>query len=328
MTQAVVQLSAKSRDDVPASNGGGILLLDGYARRHPANGAIDDKESRRRRELGEFLKAKRAALRPEDFGLPVLSRRRTPGLRREELAQVSGVGVTWYTWLEQGRDIRVSAELLQRLSRTLRLSPNDAVYLFSLAGQAPTEIRAASQHLIEDLQAVLDGYASGPAFVIDPCANVLAFNKIADLVYHFSDYDGPWRNNHIWRLFMDPYRRQLHRDWPDFARYTVGLARGIYANPKVDPEYQRMLADLCKASPDFNRMWDESRREGTNSFASAPVHFQVSGLGNLTFLSVRLTAPARGDMAIFLSPFDDDTRNAMLRLTSRQVKSKPKQTIP
>ena len=114
------------------------------------------------------MKPKRAALRPEDFGLSASGRRRTPGLRREELAQVSGVGVTWYTWLEQGRDIRVSAELLQRLSRTLRLSPHDAVYLYSLADQAPADIHADSQNVIEGLQAVLDGYASGPAFAIDP----------------------------------------------------------------------------------------------------------------------------------------------------------------
>jgi len=314
MNQALVQFSTKSRGDGYVSSGKGS-----------ADSTQEDKESRRRRELGEFLKAKRAALRPEDLGLSVSGRRRTPGLRREELAQVAGVGVTWYTWLEQGRDIRVSAEFLQRLSRTLQLSSHDAVYLFSLADQTPVGIQADNRHVIEGLQAVLDGYASGPAFAIDPWGNVLAFNKIADFVYHFKDYDGPWRNNHIWRFFMDPYRRQLHPDWLDLARYLVGLARGFNAAKWKDtPEYRRMLADLCKGSPDFNQMWNESRRKGTSPLSPGiPVHFRVPGFGHLTFYSVRLTVPSRDEMAIFMSPLDDITREAMLRLTSRQGKKKP-----
>jgi hypothetical protein len=255
-----------------ASSGRGTPSRVHRAREQFDDGAQEDKESRRRRELGEFLKAKRAALRPEDLGLSASGRRRSPGLRREELAQVSR-----------------------------------------------SKLHGTS------LQAVLDGYASGPAFAIDPWGNVLAFNKIADFVYHFKDYDGPWRNNHIWRFFMDPYRRQLHPDWLDLARYLVGLARGFYAAKSKDtPEYRRMLADLCKASPDFNQMWNESRRQRTSPLAPGiPFHYRVPGFGHLTFHSVRLTVPSREEMAIFMSPLDDTTREVMLLLTSRQGKSRP-----
>lgn len=325
MKQVPIQFSTKSRRDGYLPSERGTLSRMHRAKEQFAVDTQEPRESRRRRELGEFLKARRAALRPEDFGLSALGRRRTPGLRREELAQVSGVGVTWYTWLEQGRDIRVSADLLQRLSRTLRLSPHDAVYLFSLADQESAGIQADCQPVIEGLQAVLDGYASGPAFAIDSWSNVLAFNKIADFVYHFNDYDGPWRNNHIWRFFVDPYRRQLHPDWLDLARYLVGLARGIYAGKSKDtPEYRRMLADLCKSSPDFNRMWNESRQQGTSPLAPGiQVHYRIPRFGDLAFNSVRLTVPLRDEMAIFMSPLNDTTHEAMLRLTSQKGKGRP-----
>src|SRR5690348_12900773 len=95
--------------------------------------ATRKQSARYRRELGQFLQARRAGLKPEDLGLPTSGRRRVAGLRREELASTAGVGVTWYTWLEQGRDIRVSTDILQRIAQTLRLSSSDTAYLFSLA---------------------------------------------------------------------------------------------------------------------------------------------------------------------------------------------------
>lgn len=150
-----------------------------------------DSEVRRRRDLGEFLRAKRAALKASDFGVPTSGRRRAPGLRREELAQIAGIGITWYTWLEQGRDIQVSVDLLQRLTRALRLSPHDVAYLFSLASQPLTTLPKEGPELVESLQTVLDGYTFGPAFAADLVGNTLAFNLIGDFVYHFSGYNGP-----------------------------------------------------------------------------------------------------------------------------------------
>jgi transcriptional regulator with XRE-family HTH domain len=101
-----------------------------------------------RRELRDFLQARRAALKPEDVGLQGTGRRRAPGLRREEVASLACVGLTWYTWLEQGRDIHVSEEMLQRVARALKLSPHDTAYLFSLAGRRPPEICASEKRSI------------------------------------------------------------------------------------------------------------------------------------------------------------------------------------
>lgn len=279
-----------------------------------------DAEARRRRDLAQFLRAKRGALKPGDFGLPISRRRRVPGLLREELAQISGIGVTWYTWLEQGRDIHVSMDLLQRLTRTLRLSPHDAAYLFSLAGQPLTPIPPEGGGLVDGLQTILDGYVLGPAVVFNPPGNTLAFNQIGDFVYHFSGYDGPWGDNIFWRLFMDPYRRQLYVDWADFAHYGVGLMRGLYASRRDDSTFHEMIDDLCRLSPEFHRLWKETAQQGTSSYAPNSVRLWVSELGELNFLSVRLTILTSGDWAVFLAPVDAMTTTAMLSLAPRGAK--------
>ena len=264
--------------------------------------------------MGEFIKSKRALLKPSDFALPSLGRRRAPGLRREEIAQVSGIGVTWYTWLEQGRNIRVSDDLLRRLARVLRLQPHETTYLYSLAGRNLTQYPAAGPRLAEGVQGVMDGFTRGPAFVLDLIGNVLAFNHIADFIYHFSDLEGPWDGNHLWRLFMDPYRRQLHVDWPDFARYVVGLMRGVFAIHDRDSTYHRLLADLHEASPDFRQMWKESIHRGTASLAPSPVHFYVPEVGYMNFVSVRFEFPTNDARAFFLTPIDEKTTTAVVGL--------------
>ncbi len=280
----------------------------------------DDAEVHRRKDLAEFLRAKRAALKPSDFGLPTSGRRRAPGLRREELAQISGIGTTWYTWLEQGRDINVSVDLLQRLTRALRLSPHDAAYLFSLAGQPLTPVPPNGGGLVDGLQTVLDGYVLGPASIFENSGKTLAFNQIGDFVYHFRGYDGPWGDNMFWRLFMDPHRRQLYVDWADFARYGVGLMRGFYASRRDDSAFRRMIDDLCRLSPEFDGLWKETAKEGTSSHAPNRVRLRVSEFGELSFLSVRLTVLTSGDWAIFLAPVDAMTTAAMLDLASRTAK--------
>jgi hypothetical protein len=167
---------------------------------------------------------------------------------------------------------------------------------------------------------VLDGYTFGPAAVFDPIGNTLAFNLIGDFVYSFSGYDGPWGDNLYWRLFMDPYRRQMYVDWTDFARYGVGLMRGLCASRKDDSVCHEMIGDLRRSSPDFHRMWNESAQQGTSSYAPNRIRLQTSELGQLDFLAVRLTLPMKDAFASFLTPVDDLTRSAMLSLGSGKTK--------
>src|SRR5580658_9551861 len=164
-------------------------------------------------ELKAFLRARRALLTPEAMGLPRGPRRLTPGLRREELAAIAGVGVTWYTWLEQGREINVSDDTLERVSRALKLSPSDRAYLFTLVGLPVRQKHETS--VSEAMRLAVAGFTAGPAMIFSPRFDVLVHNQLAAIVYSMAeDETSRFANNHLWQLFMDPRRQRLYG--PDF----------------------------------------------------------------------------------------------------------------
>src|SRR6185295_17520333 len=135
---------------------------------------------------------------------------------------LAGVSITWYTWLEQGRDIRCSGELLLRLSRALRLSASDLDYLFRLAGHPPP-LRSQRPRLLDPwFQSVLDGFTIGPALVLGPRLDVLLFNVVADALFHFDAHTGPLARNQLWRGFLDEERRRLYVDWHEVMTRGVG----------------------------------------------------------------------------------------------------------
>src|SRR6266700_2920137 len=209
----------------------------------------------RRTELKDFLRARRDALRPEELGLPSGRRRRTPGLRREEVAAAADVGVTWYTWLEQGRAIQASREALQRIGQALRLTPTDEAYLFALAGVEPVFASSAQEYSVEPhLQAVMDALRTVPAMLSGPCVDVRAYNRLADAVYEWSACEGPFANNLAWQLFMNPRRRALYADWEEMARRTVGVLRARHARYLGEPRFDALLSAL-RASPEFGSYW-------------------------------------------------------------------------
>lgn len=271
--------------------------------------------SRQRQELREFLQARRASLRPEDVGIEDGGRRRAPGLRREEVASLAGVGLTWYTWLEQGRDIRVSEDVLERVARGLKLSPHDTAYLFSLAGRHAPEQRCSVVKIHPAVQLVLDGFEAGPGFVLNARVDAVAYNHLADAIYRFDDFAGPLARNMVWRLFMDPRRRRLYLDWTDFAVFGVGFLRGHYATRIGDPEFENLLQALRGSSADFERLWKDSGRRGTSSLAPSEVRFRVPGRGILRFFSVRFNLLSSPDhMIVLLPPADKKTSRSMAEM--------------
>jgi transcriptional regulator with XRE-family HTH domain len=274
-----------------------------------------DQTSRQRLELREFLQARRASLKPQDFGIQDSARRRAPGLRREEIASLAGVGLTWYTWLEQGRDIRVSEEMLERVARGLKLSPHDTAYLFSLAGRHPPEQRSAVERIHPAVQLVLDGFEAGPAFVLNARMDAVAHNRLADAIYRFDNFEGTLARNMVWRLFMDPRRRRLYLDWTDFAIFGIGFLRGNYATRIGDPEFENLLHALRGSSADFERLWKDSGRRGTSSLVPAEVRFRVPGRGILRFFSVRFILPSSPDhVIVLLPPTDKKTSRVMAEM--------------
>jgi transcriptional regulator with XRE-family HTH domain len=266
----------------------------------------------RRRELREFLKARRAALSPELVGHAGGSRRRTRGLRREEVAALADVGVTWYTWLEQGRDINVSAETLTRIARALQLSPADTTYLFSLAGIPRFETTAPSMAAEPLIQAALDGFVVGPAFVVTTFFDVEAFNDLAGVLFDFDGGSGPFARNHVWRLFMDPLRRSLYADWPSAAILSVGTLRLRYAMHVENAYLRSLIAALNEGSDEFRQLWSQ---HPTTTNSPTSMALTLAPYGHLQFTSLRFRFIGQDDrFMVLLTPATPATLAAMAHL--------------
>jgi transcriptional regulator with XRE-family HTH domain len=264
--------------------------------------------TRRREELASFLRARRAALSPEAARLPAGNRRRTPGLRREEVAQLADVGVTWYTWLEQGRDIRMSRETLERIACALRLSPTDRAYLFDLVDLAK---RPLTREVDPPVQAVLDALEF-PAMVINARFDVLAFNPLMDEIYRFDAYQGRFARNLIWRNFMDPTRRKLYANWENDWPRAVRILRAQYASRVEDASFEELIANLCESSPEFRRAWRSHSTEELSLVDT--IRLDAPRLGALTLQSTRfLLADRPGDVLFVMVPADAQTRAALAK---------------
>lgn len=205
-----------------------------------------------RPELAAFLRGRRARVHPQDVGLPNGSRRRTPGLRREEVAQLADVGASWYTWLEQGRDIQVSEALLERLASALRLSPSERSHLFVLAqGRMPSIKTAAQASVSATLRRVIDTHPY-PAVVATPRRDIVAMNAPAEILFGNVVGDNSLRN-----MFADPRSRKRRPTWEPDARRLVALFR-IEAGRAADrSEFDALVAELSETSEDFRRFWNE-----------------------------------------------------------------------
>jgi transcriptional regulator with XRE-family HTH domain len=273
--------------------------------------------ARQRAELKAFLRARRAALPPEAVGLPRGQRRLTPGLRREEVAALAEVGVTWYTWLEQGRAINVSAAALTRIAQALRLSPTDEAYLFHLAGLPHAEPVARRIVLSPSLQGLLDLYQA-PAFVIDPVFDVLAYNAMADRLYQFGDFRGRFARNHLWNAFMNPARRRLYAPCFEPGMLNLlGVFRMNHAAHPDDPRFDTLIEALAEASPDFVELW---QRHEVAPLRAWDAHFRHPDFGEVRIHSNRLPlrdGKADGAVAFFFVPADAATAESFARMAAR-----------
>lgn len=273
--------------------------------------------SRQRSELKAFLRARRAAVSPEAAGLPRGPRRLTPGLRREEVAVLANVGVTWYTWLEQGRAINVSAAALTRIAQALQLTPTDEAYLFHLAGLPHAEPVTRRIVLPPSLQGLLDLYQA-PAFVVDPVFDVLAYNAMADRLYRFDDSQGRFARNHLWNAFTNPARRQLYAPCYEPGMLNLlGVFRMNQAAHPDDPRFDLLIDALSMTCPDFVALWE---RHEVAPLRTLPVHFSHPEFGELRVHSNRLPlrdGKADGAVAFFFVPEDAATAASFERMAGR-----------
>jgi transcriptional regulator with XRE-family HTH domain len=219
-----------------------------------------------RDDLATFLRTRRYRLRPADVGLPGAGPRRTPGLRRQEVAQLAGMSVDYYIRLEQARGPRPSRQILAALARALLLTTDEREYLFRLAGESPPPAASPSRQISPGIRNLLDSLPEAPAYVVDATYDILAWNRLAT---HFigdpSEFAGPDRNMIRW-MFRRPATTGPWSD-PDaarFARSIVADLRAAYARYPADPGIAALVTELLGVSPPFAETWAahdvESRR--------------------------------------------------------------------
>ena len=222
---------------------------------------------RRREELADFLRTKRASLQPEDVGLPDGGRRRTPGLRREEVALLAGVGATWYTWLEQGRDVRASLEVLEALSRALRLSAAERSHVILLGrGEQAGPCKAPAEEVSPTLRRLVENTGPGPVYLLGRRWDYLAWNRSFEQVFGWEPGPDALSRNHIWVWFMDPSRRSLcSTDWATSARLLVAKFRADSARNIGDPAFEDLISALEASSPEFRKLWKRHEVAGSGT---------------------------------------------------------------
>ena len=218
-------------------------------------------EEQRHQELGAFLRARRAALRPEDVGLPQgVNHRRTPGLRREELAQLAGISVSWYTRLEQGKDVQPSAKAVARVAQALQLTAAEREYLLALARRDPVGVQpAATEPVSVTLRDVVEAQGDNPAYLIDARLNLLAWNQAAIRVFGFAEdlaAAPEEERNLLWLVFTNDARTWLV-DRERHAKLLLAQFRDASRHQVNEPWFGRFVQRLQQRSPEFARWWSQ-----------------------------------------------------------------------
>jgi transcriptional regulator with XRE-family HTH domain len=275
-----------------------------------------DDQSARRAELAAFLRTQRARLRPPDVGLPddpVSGRRRTPGLRREEVAQLSGVGVTWYTWLEQGRNIAASEQVLDALARALRLDPDQRRHLRALAGRITAVDGTAVDQVLPRLQRLVDVATPNPASIYDANLDYLVWNVAYVRCRNDPAQLPADRRNLLWMMFTDEENRSRMVRWEPAARAVLSQFRAAAGQRPGDPRHAALVAGLSEASPEFRCWWTEYP---VRSFRPATIAIDHPEAGRLNFELYQLRPVEHPDLLMVIQvPTGPEDRRRILSLS-------------
>lgn len=247
--------------------------------------------------LSEFLKARRAAITPASAGLPEGTRRRTPGLRREEVAQLSGVSSTWYTWLEQGRDIKVSPSVLDCIAAALQLTKDERSYLFALAlenGPGVADYTQEEPSVIHpSLQKILQELKTCPTIISDRHCGIVGWNEAAAHVFLDFAKLAPQQRNMISLLFERKEFRRLAVNWEQFVRGYLSIFRAYYGQYLEDRWYDEFIAEMKERHPEFYHLWEESR---VSSAPDVVLEFRHAKAGKMLFHLTSLQVQGAADL--------------------------------
>jgi transcriptional regulator with XRE-family HTH domain len=263
----------------------------------------------RRRELGAFLRNRRERVQPEDAGLRSSRRRRTPGLRREEVAQLAGVGVTWYTWLEQGREINPSAQVLDAIARTLQFDSHEHSHLFTLAGIATTTVAAQCIELCPTVQPLLDQLEPFPACVLNDRLDLLAYNRVYASFFEDLDAIPVEDRNILWLTFTDAAWRRPIVDWDESVGNLVAEYRAAMARHLDEPAWKLLVARLHRASPEFRAFWERHDVQSVVSRRKRALH-PTAGLLSVEYTNLWL-GERHGTRIVAFTPADERTRKRL-----------------
>ncbi len=277
----------------------------------------------RRAELAQFLRNRRARITPADVGLPPGLRRRTPGLRREEVAQLAGVGVTWYTWLEQGRPINASVQILDAIARTLRLDQAEREHLYRLA-EVPTVPDEPGDDLVpDDVQTVLDSMPPLPAAVYNGRYDLLAWNRTYHALFpRLVESPKPERNA-LWQMFVTASCCLSVANREVELPQMVATFRGAFGRHVGEPAWTGFVRRLSAASPEFARMWAEHDVAGPSTRMKVFQHvFREGGAGLLRTVSTSFAVSAAPDTRMIVyTPLADEDRQILEDLTDGRQQS-------
>jgi transcriptional regulator with XRE-family HTH domain len=264
---------------------------------------------RRRVELGKFLRSRRARLRPEDFGMPAGSRRKTPGLRREELALLAGVGVTWYTWLEQGREINASTQVLDALARTMGLDRAERWHMYVLAEAVPVVVSNGRCSMSDAITEIVRSLDPLPAVVVNARYDILEENEaFRDLFREFHALPCVHRNS-LWCTITEPRARKMFLQYEETVRYMVARFRAAYARHVGDPDWEEDIRRLSALSSEFAELW--ALHEVAEVRPTSLCRY-VRMVGPLTFTTSELQVPATPEARMIVyTPADDVTRQRL-----------------
>jgi len=258
-------------------------------------------------ELGAFIRRCRERIRPEELKLQAVGRRRTPGLRREELSQAAGVGLTWLTWLEQGRNINVSTDVLCAISRALHLTDDENAYLFTLAGLPVPKVIVTADSVPDHVLTIIDGIVY-PACLLNYRLEVPHLNEIGARFFLFkSDTDG----NVGRRVFLDSTYRALFEDIIALELLAVGILRLGWSRHPDDETLKVLLAELRGNSPRFEQLWSE--RHVMHPVEQRTVGFRHPDYGLLPFEAQSLLLNENADVSIYVAvPIEPQAMRRML----------------
>jgi transcriptional regulator with XRE-family HTH domain len=267
-------------------------------------------DQQHRSELAAFLRARREALTPEQVRLPRGRGRRTPGLRREEVALLAGVSVTWYTWLEQGRRINASTDVLRSIGRALRLDEAGQQHLLSLArpiGEAPPSITSPDE-VPSALRRLIESFEPAPAYVLGPHWEFAAWNAAQARLYPPIELLDGLERNLIWVLFAHEEVRRLIVDWDLHARQALAEFRAATTAVRHDETMAALVGALSERSPEFRAWWPEHDVAG---FETRIRRFDHPRAGRLTFEYQQLTPSEWPGLRVVVQlavPGDDSAR--------------------